>query len=385
MNNYSVRLAAKIFIITMIIIGIYYIHPILVPLLLAFLLAILLRPIVSFLNNKLKIPHVIAVFITTTLAIFAGIGIVFFISRQVAGFSDDIPNIERHLTMHYHNIQHWVYERFNISYVKQNNYIEKVTQEIQSGDGMIAKPLDHFSTILIAVLLIPVYTFFILLYRNLFINFLTKIVHVQHHPVLKEIILEVKVVIRRYIIGLLLEMIIVATMVSTGLMIIGVEYAIFIGVVAGVLNLIPYIGILTATLLSLSVALGSPSELGTLLGIVVVFATVHLIDSNILIPRVVSSKVKINALVAILGIICGGSLIGIAGMFLALPVIAIMKVIFDRVPSLTSFGYLLGDTIPKTFDWYKIKLPDLNVGNEEGIISTPETISKENEPHKEGC
>jgi predicted PurR-regulated permease PerM len=384
MNSYSVKIAAKIFIISMVIIGIYYTHPILVPLLLAFLLAILLRPIVSFLNFKLKLPHVIAVFIATTLAIFAGIGIVFFISRQIAGFSDDIPNIERHLTMHYHNMQHWIYERFNISYIKQNNYIQKVTQEIQSGDGMIAKPLDHFSTVLITVVLIPVYTFFILVYRNLLINFLTKIVHVQHHPVLKEIILEVKVVIRRYIVGLLLEMIIVTTLVSTGLMLIGIDYAIFIGVVAGILNLIPYIGILTAALLSLSVALGSPSELSALLGILILFVFVHLIDSNILIPRVVSSKVKINALIAILGIVCGGSLIGIAGMFLALPVIAIMKVIFDRVPSLTSFGYLLGDTIPKTFDWYKLKLPDLNVGNEEEIISTP-AIAKEGESYKEDC
>src|SRR5580700_5781013 len=116
-NSYSVKIAAKIFIVSMVVIGIYYMHFILVPLLLAFLLAILLRPIVSFLNNKLQIPHVIAVLITITLAIFAGIGIVFFISRQIAGFSDDIPNIERHLTMHYHNIQHWVYERFNISYI----------------------------------------------------------------------------------------------------------------------------------------------------------------------------------------------------------------------------------------------------------------------------
>jgi predicted PurR-regulated permease PerM len=208
-------------------------------------------------------------------------------------------------------------------------------------------------------------------------------VHVQHHSILKEIILEVKVVIRSYIVGLLLEMAIVAMLVSTGLMIVGIDYAIFIGVVACILNLIPYIGILTAALLSMAVALGGSSEVSTIIGVVIVFVVVHLLDSNVLIPRVVSSKVKINALAAILGIVCGGTLIGIPGMFLALPVIAVTKVIFDRVPYLAPIGYLLGDTIPKTFDWYSIKLPDLNVGNEEEGIPVSPSMAKDNEPHKE--
>ena len=281
-----------------------------------------------------------------------------FISKQISGFFEDIPNIQRHLNMHYHNLQYWVYERFNIGYNKQNNYVQKVTEEIKNGDGVMAKPLDHFSAILLTILLIPVYTFFILLYRNLFINFLAKMVHVNHHPILKEIILEVKSIIRSYLVGLLFEIVIVATMVSTGLMIVGINYAIFIGVVTGILNLIPYLGILLATLLSLSVALGDPAGAGTLLSVFIVFVIVHLIDANILIPKVVSSKVKINALVAIFGIVCSGALIGIPGMFLALPVIAIVKVVFDRIPVLEPLGFFMGDAVTPKFDWDSLKSPD---------------------------
>jgi predicted PurR-regulated permease PerM len=358
MNNYSVKIASKMVIISLVVTAVYFMYPILVPLLLAFLLAILLRPIVSFFNCKLKFPHIIAVFTTLILAILMGTGILFFISKQISSFIGDIPNIQKHLNIHYHTLQYWVYEKLNISYNKQNNYIQKVTREIQNGDGIIAKPLDHFSAILLTIILVPVYTFFMLLYRNLFISFLTKIVHVQHHSVLKEIIFEVKSVIHRYIIGLLFEMIIVAIMVSTGLMIIGIDYAIFIGVVAGILNLVPYVGILSVTLLSLSVALGSTSGLGVLLSVIAVFIIVHLIDANILIPRVVSSKVKINALVAIFGIVFSGALIGITGMFLALPVMAITKVIFDRIPALEPWGCFLGDTVPATFDWDTLKSPE---------------------------
>jgi predicted PurR-regulated permease PerM len=384
LNIFNIKVAANLFIIAICIVGVYFMHQVIVPLILAFLFAILLRPLVAFLNYKLKFPHVIAVFAAVILAIFIGASIIFLISKQVTTFADDIPNIKRHLNMHLHNVQYWIYEKFNISYRKQNNYIEKVTEEMKSEDGFMSNTLDRFSTIILTLILVPVYTFFILLYRTLFINFLTKMVHIQHHPVLKEIVLEVKVVIRSYIVGLMLEMFIVATMVASGLIIVGIDYALFIGVVAGFLNLVPYLGILTATILSLAVALGDSSEASDVIGVFIVFVVVHLIDSNVLIPRVVSSKVKINALAAILGIVCGGTLIGIPGMFLALPIIAITKVIFDRVPALSSIGYLLGDTIPKTFDWYKFKLPDLNVGNEEEEgIPSPSIIAKEDELHKE--
>ena len=381
MNNYSIKIASKMLIISIVVIAIYYMHVILVPLLLAFLLTVLLRPIVSFFNHKLKLPHIIAIFTTLILAILAGVGVVLFISKQISGFFEDIPNIQRHLNIHYHNLQYWVYERFNIGYGKQNNYIQKVTEEIQNGDGMVAKPLDHFSAILLTILLIPMYTFFILLYRNLFINFLAKMVHVHHHPILKEIILEVKSIIRSYIVGLLFEIVIVTTMVSTGLMIVGIDYAVFIGVVTGILNLIPYIGILLATLLSLSVALGGSSGPGTLLGLIIVFAIVHFIDANILIPRVVSSKVKINALVAIFGIVCSGALIGVTGMFLALPLMAIIKVVFDRIPVLEPWGYFLGDTIPPRVDWDTLKSPDFT-DNEKDTTSIANNKDERDESSK---
>ncbi len=384
MSSYPVKIAASLFIISITVIGVYFMHPVLVPLLLAFLFAILLRPVVAFLNYRLKFPHVIAVFTTVILAILVGISIVFFISRQISTFSEDIPNIKQHLNIHYHNIQSWIHEKLNISYRNQNNYIEKVTHQIEDRNELMGNTLDRFSTVILTLVLLPIYTFLILLYRTLFIKFLTKVVNIQHHIILKEIMFEIKTVVRSYIVGLLLEMAIIATMISAGLMIVGVEYPIFMGVVAAILNLIPYIGIFTAALLTMTVALGSSSELSMLISVIVIFAVVHFIDGNILIPRVVSSKIKINALAAMIGVVGGGALIGISGMFLALPIIAIIKVIFDRIPALEPWGYLLGDTIPKTFDWHNIKLPDLNVGNEEeDIASTPHSVAKDEEPRKE--
>jgi hypothetical protein len=87
---------------------------------------------------------------------------------------------------------------------------------------------------------------------------------------------------------------------------------------------------------------------------------------------IVSSKVEINAFVSIVGIIIGGAIAGVSGMFLALPILAILKVIFDRIESLEPWGYLMGDHLPKTYTWRSIKFPlfDSDISSKKTIIKT---------------
>jgi predicted PurR-regulated permease PerM len=146
-------------------------------------------------------------------------------------------------------------------------------------------------------------------------------------------------------------MFIVATLTSIGMFILGVEYAILIGVITALLNLIPYIGIMMAITIALLAALINSSEISIMLGVGALFAIVQFIDNNILVPRIVGNKVRINALASIVGVITGGFIAGIAGMFLAIPLLAIMKVIFDRIESLSPWGYLIGDDQNRDYSW----------------------------------
>ncbi len=152
-------------------------------------------------------------------------------------------------------------------------------------------------------------------------------------------------------------------------MIIGVEYAFLLGVITGILNLIPYVGILIAGLLSMAASLTGSAELSIVVGVIVVNVIVQFVDNNFLVPMIVSSKVEINALVSIVGIIVGGAIAGVSGMFLAIPLIAIMKVIFDRIDELKPWGYLMGDDIPKTFEWRKVKLPFYHAETSSGMVT----------------
>ncbi|HET6228226.1 MAG TPA: AI-2E family transporter, partial [Bacteroidia bacterium] len=193
------------------------------------------------------------------------------------------------------------------------------------------------------------------------------------------ILSEIKVVVQSYIVGLLIEMGIVAVLTTIGLMIIGVPYAILLGTITAVLNLIPYIGILVAGAISILVALTNFTDFKTAIGVIIVNSIVQLIDNNFLVPKIVASKVKLNALVSIIAVFVGGALDGVLGMFLAIPLSAIIKVIFDRIHGLEPWGYLFGDDMPKTYDWGILKLPALEAGNENDENGTTNTSEQSQE------
>ena len=356
------KAAAICIIITFITLTIYLGKEILFPILMALLVAVLLRPVVFFLNKKLRFPNVIAVLVAVLIAVGLLASIVFLLSSQISDLMTDLPVIQKNIMAHFHHLQQWIKAKFNISYTDQANYIEST----MSNSRMISSSsIGSLTTSLLNLVLIPIYTFLILLYRALFIRFLLKLTPAANHSTLATILFEIKTVIRSYISGLLLEVIIVSVMTAFGLWLIDVEYFIFLGIMTGILNLIPYIGIIFACTISAFIALVGSPEPSIIIGVLAVNGIVQFIDNNILIPKVVGSKVSINALASMIGVVVGGSLAGVAGMFLAIPVIAILKVIFDHIEVLKPFGYLMGDHIPKTVNWYNIRLPDFNAGNND--------------------
>jgi len=137
-------------------------------------------------------------------------------------------------------------------------------------------------------------------------------------------------------------MLIVTTLACIAFWIIGVKYGFLLGLITGIFNLIPYVGILTALLLAVLITFATASSTHILFVVVAIFL-IHLVDGNYIMPKIVGSKVKINTLIALIGLVLGEMIWGITGMFLSIPVIAIVKVIFDRVDGLKSWGMVLGD------------------------------------------
>lgn len=208
---------------------------------------------------------------------------------------------------------------------------------------MIGATVLSVSSVLLFLVFVLIESFFILQYRRHLKKFLLSLFSTTHAPVVYDIIEQVQNIVRKYILGLMLQVLIVAALCFAAFSVIGIKYALLLGIIAGLFNIIPYIGILTAFIFTMAIAVGSAASATQIVLAAGSMIGVHLVDSNFLLPVVVGSKVKINPLITLLGVILGEMVWGIPGMFLSIPMIAIIKIIFDRIESLQPWGYLLGE------------------------------------------
>lgn len=378
MENTQVNYQKRIFTILLLVVIaaiIYLGSDILFPVVLAFIFGVLIRPIDAFLQNKWHFPKLLSVIITVAIAVIVFAGIIFLLGLQLKDFFSDLPTLEKNMMKVIHDIGDWIAKTFDISSGKQ----EKIVKEnLMKGGNMVS--MESFGSItgaLVNFILVPLYLFLFLFYRELLLGFLMKLVPAKSAERMQIIVNDIKVIIRMYILGLLLEIAIVAALTTFGLWLIGVKYALFLGLLVALLNLIPYVGILVANAMSCLISLSNnPDIQQSVLGVIAVIGAVQLIDNNILLPRIVGSKVRINALASIICVIVGGALAGVPGMFLAIPITAIMKVAFDAVPNLEPYGYILGDEMPKAIFWTKKKEVTSKIVKEQ--IRTPKRRSTGN-------
>jgi len=314
------------------------------PLIFSCLFSILLLPLASFIEQRLKLPRSAASMISVILMLSAVGLLLYIIGSQLSNLANDWPQFKIQLAETVSNLQQWIEIKFNIDAAKQLNYVHSATTKVMaSGTTVVSATVLSLSSILLFLVFTFIYTFFFLLYRRLIMKFLVSVFLEENKVLVHEIIEQVQFIIRKYIIGLLIEMAIVAAVVALAFWALGIKYAFLLGLITGILNIIPYIGIFSALILSSLITFATAAVVSKVILVIVTLVVVHLIDSNILLPIVVGSKVRINALITVLGVIIGEMIWGISGMFLSIPVIAVLKIIFDRVESLQSWGIILGD------------------------------------------
>jgi len=361
-----VRLASVLLVIVMAFTILYLGKSVLFPLITALLFAILVNPISFFLQRKLHFSSLFASIFTIVLFVIFVVAVLMFISIQIGNFSQDWEIIKKNTIIHFDNLQNFLKESYGIDEIKQMEYLSNAKNQSQSSlTRILTNFVLSFSDTLFSLVMIPVYMFLLLLYKNHLITFLSKLIGQDNQQNLKKILHGIKIAVRGYLFGVLLQITIISTLTTIGLSIIGLQHALLLGLITGILALVPYLGSFIACSITIFASLTSSPDLSLIVWILIVTIIVHLIDSNIIVPLVVSSKVKINALASIIGILIGGMSAGIMGMFLAIPIIAILKVVFDNIPSLVPWGYLIGDDLPKTPQWYK----NISSTSEENDIS----------------
>jgi len=314
------------------------------PLMFGFLFAILLLPVSNFFERKCRLPRSASSLLSILLLIAFVSGILYLVGSQISRLADDWPQLKTQVSQSLGDLQGWIAQAFHINATKQVTFVQNTTKKIiASGTDVLGTTFGAISSLMLFYAFIMIFTFFILFYRRLLLKFIIYVFNEENSKTVFDIVENIQSILRQYIIGLLLEMVIVATIACTAFWIIGVKYAVLLGLIVGLFNIIPYVGIFTALLLSSIITFATGTVKDTLIVVVSVLG-IHAVDSNLLLPTIVGSKVRLNALITFLGIVFGEMIWGLSGMFLSIPTIAILKIIFDRIESLKPWGFLLGGT-----------------------------------------
>ncbi len=314
------------------------------PLIFSLLFSVALLPVVNFFERRLRLPGGMAAGFSVILLVTALFFLFYFLGSQISRLGQDWPQFQSQMDVTIKNLQQWIDAKLNIDVKEQMTYVNKATSQVlNSSSSVIGSTVASVSSILLFVVFTMIYTFFLIFYRHHLLKFLIAVFKEENSVTVYDIAEQVQYIVRKYILGLLLEMLIVSSVLCIAFLILGVKYAVLLGIITGIFNLIPYIGIFTSLLLGTFITFATGATATKVFLVAIVYVCVHLIDSNVLLPLIVGSKVRINALITILGVIAGEMMWGISGMFLSIPVIAITKIIFDRIETLKPWGLLLGD------------------------------------------
>ncbi len=322
--------------------ALFNLKDILAPIAFSLIVAILLNPLVNKLQRK-GVKKVLAIAIAIIISIIIIGGILFFITTQIMHFGDNLPELKSKFNQHLFEFKIWVSTHFNINIAKQQ---QAISDTLNSSKALLGSAVGGFLGTLGLIFLVPIYVFLLLLYKKLIVNFFHEVFAEENSEKVSDVLTETKSAIQSYMVGLLLEALVVAIMNTAALLILGVEYAILLGVLGALLNMLPYIGGIIAIALPILIATVTKDGFTTQLLIFGAYILIQFIDNNVLVPFLVSSRVKINAFFSLVIVLLGGALWGVAGMFLSIPFLAILKIIFDRLPEMKPWGKLLGDSVP---------------------------------------
>ncbi|GAB3539790.1 AI-2E family transporter [Spirosoma fluminis] len=329
--------------LVIIIYGLHALQGLLIPLVFAILFAVLLFPLARRLENW-RLPRVLAIIICLILTLAVIVGILYAVSMQISSFSEVLPQLIERGNNYLNQIQTYADEHLNIDRKRQVTEVRKyLNQAISEGGTILTSTLLATTSTLTDVFLVLLFIFFFLLYRDFFRSFFYKVFVNTRRSKIDAVLQGIYMVVKDYLAGLFVVILIIGTLMTVGLLILGIDYAVFFGFFGACLVLIPYFGISLGSLLPAAYALVTDDNPLKALGVIGVFLFVQTLEGNFITPYIVGSKVSINPLAAIIVLLLWENVWGLPGLVLALPMTAILKVIFDSVESMKPYGFLLGE------------------------------------------
>lgn len=342
MPTYQKALSVMLFIIVLVFILIIG-KGLLIPLFIGGFFAILFTPISIWLESK-KIPKTISCLISLLLMSALVGGLITFVITNVADFSKDFEDVSGRITEYANDIDQWGQDMFSYDLgVSEKANTDYLKNQLSQNSSSISNFAMRTVGSLTGIVLIPVFMFFFLLYRDHLTNVIIHIYSDKDPELVKLRIVTLRKVILGYIVGVVKVMGILAVMNITAFSLLGIKHAVFFGTLGAMLNIIPYVGPFFGAMLPMIYSFLTKDSLFYPLGVLVSYQVIQAIEGNILTPKIVGGNVNLNAFITFLGLIIGGTIWGVAGMILVIPMMAILREIFDLSEDTRPFALLMGE------------------------------------------
>ncbi|MBC5991522.1 AI-2E family transporter [Pontibacter cellulosilyticus] len=312
------------------------------PIFIAILFAYLLYPVESRLE-KWGLPRLLANFITVILAMAFFVGIIVLLYHQLSVFIGDFPTMQENVLSNLDRLQHALDKKLGDKSPRNEHWLrQQVVSGLELSGSFLKELLSATTNTLVKFGLMPVYVFLALYYRNKIESFIYRLTPSSGHSKARRIIEDVSTVTKHYMAGVVSVILILCVINSTGLLLIGVQYAILLGILSAFMNFIPYFGTLIGGAIPLLYTFVVQGDLNKTLAVLGFFLVVQFTENNILTPNITGNKVNINPMFTILSIIVGGMIWGLPGMFVAVPYLGMFKIYCDHTPELKPWSFMLG-------------------------------------------
>ncbi len=332
-----------------------YSKEILLPMILAALLSLLLYPLFRRLT-KWKFPTILAVVVSMLVVVIVIVTATFIISKEITQVVNDVSSVSGKINEKIASLQNQITTHFNIDSATLTNWLNMLRDKLISISGNVASgALSTTTGFMSTFILVIVFVFCFLLYNQSLRDFAFALLQSERRDEASSLINNIQKLVQHYLLGLLTVIFIIGTLNSIGLIIMGVNHALFFAFFAAMLTVIPYIGIFIGASLPVIYCLLTKDSPWSAVGVLAVFLTVQFSESNFITPKIVGSRVSVNPFIAIVVLLVGGAIWGAPGMILSIPLTAILKLMLDTRPNTRAFGYFLGSefTDSKT-DPYKL-------------------------------
>ncbi len=314
------------------------------PIFLGILFAYLLYPVAKFFETR-SIPRIPGILLSIVIGIIIVYGTIFFIYTQLKFLLKDLPALESQAVKNIDAVFTQLETQFGlVSDAQQSGLKKNVSEIFQASIDNLDTVLTATAQTIFTIFIMPVYIFFLLYYRNKYRQFILMLLPEKGHQKTDEIIKEISVVMKKYMGGIFIVVLILCVANSLGLYIVGVKYWLLLGLISAICNFIPYFGTIIGFSFPLVMALLTGDGPGTAVGVVILFVIIQFSENNILTPNITGGLVKVNPFFIILSVLIGGIVWGVPGMFIMVPLIASIRIICEKVEALKPWAFLIGDS-----------------------------------------